>query len=57
MRYYPMFATKRIEVKKYPPSGSNSDALKQNCIDFIQTRGDQDCFLYVGTHMLKVFST
>ncbi|XP_049357855.1 uncharacterized protein LOC125822493 [Solanum verrucosum] len=49
MRDFPMLAAKGREGKQVPPSGSNSNALKQNRFYALQTRSDQESSLDVVT--------
>ncbi|XP_049391573.1 uncharacterized protein LOC125856004 [Solanum stenotomum] len=55
MRDYPMLKVKGREYKQAPPSGSNSNAQKQNRSYALQSRGDQESSPDVVTDMLKVF--
>ncbi|KAH0644862.1 hypothetical protein KY284_032746 [Solanum tuberosum] len=49
MRDCPMLKVKGREYKQTPPSGSNSNAQKQNRFYALQTRGDQESFPDVVT--------
>ncbi|XP_049360778.1 uncharacterized protein LOC125825494 [Solanum verrucosum] len=55
MRDCPILVTKGRENKQAPPSGSNSNAPKQNRFYALQSRGDQESSPNVVTGMLKVF--
>ena len=56
VRDFLMLKVKGREDKQAPPSGSNSNAQKQNRFYALQSRGDQESSPDVVTGMLKVFS-
>ncbi|XP_049364054.1 uncharacterized protein LOC125828771 [Solanum verrucosum] len=55
MRDCPMLKVKGREYKQAPPSGSDSNAQKQNRSYALQSQGDQESSPDVVTGMLKVF--
>ncbi|XP_049345496.1 uncharacterized protein LOC125810024 [Solanum verrucosum] len=53
MRDFPMLMAKGREGKQAPPSGSNSNASKQNHFYALQSRGDQESSSNVVTVMVR----